>query len=190
MNSKIKLGLIIAFTSIMLLIQEPFILSLISVLMLIFSAKAGLMKKIFEWIKPLIAVFFLILLLQSFTYSGLGFSAAGFFWGITIALRLVSIILAIFMFVYTTKPRDIALAFSFLPRPMPFIMTLSLGLVPGVKREYMNIINSQKTRGLSFRSLNISRTYLPVLVPLFAKTLDKSQRMALAMETRGMESEK
>ncbi len=190
MNSKIKLALIISFTTVMLLIHEPAVLSLIAVSLLLFSVKTGPIKKIFEWIKPMTAVFLLIVLLQSFTYSGFGFSIAGFFWGIAISLRIVSIILIIFIFVYTTKPRDIVLAFGFLPKPLPFAMTLSIGLVPCVKREYINIINAQKTRGLSFKSPNILHTYLPVLIPLFAKTLDRSQRIAIAMETRGIESEK
>jgi energy-coupling factor transport system permease protein len=67
------------------------------------------------------------------------------------------------------------------------VLMLSLKLLPLVKDEAIKIINAQKSRGLNFKSLNFSRTYFPVMIPLFSKTLERSNRLALAMESRGFE---
>jgi energy-coupling factor transporter transmembrane protein EcfT len=79
----------------------------------------------------------------------------------------------------------LAEAFSFLPGSLSQIFVLSLALVPGVGDLAGNIVRSQKARGMNFRSPNIFTTYMPVLVPLFGKTLYKSEKMSLAMQARG-----
>jgi energy-coupling factor transport system permease protein len=80
-------------------------------------------------------------------------------------------------------------AFSFLPGSLRHVFVLSLALIPQVTELAGKVIAAQKARGLSFRTPNIARTYAPVMVPIFAKMLEKSERMALAMEARGFDGE-
>ena len=62
-------------------------------------------------------------------------------------------------------------------------------MLPNVSLLASKVMNAQKARGLNFRSPNVTRTYFPVMVPLLAKTLERSEKMALAMEARGFGNE-
>jgi energy-coupling factor transport system permease protein len=108
-------------------------------------------------------------------------------FGITISMRLLTLLIVIFTFTFTTSPREILKVFSFLPYEIAIMLMLSFRFVPLVKDEVAKIINAQKSRGLNFRSVNFFKTYFPILVPLFVKTLEGSNHLALAMESRGFE---
>ena len=43
-----------------------------------------------------------------------------------------------------------------------------------------------KTICLDFRTINLLKVYPPLLVPLFAKSIERSEKMALAMQARGL----
>jgi len=142
-------------------------------------------SKLFEWIKPILIICVFIVLIQTFTYTPIGFSIEGLLFGITISLRLLTLLLAVFTFVSTTPPKELLEGFSFLPKEIALMLMLAFRLLPLVKKEIVTIVNAQKARGLNFKTLNLFKTYFPILVPLFAKTLEGSNRMALAMESRG-----
>ena len=108
-------------------------------------------------------------------------------FGITISLRLFVVLSLVFAFVSTTSMKELFESFTFLPSELALMLMLSLRLLPLVKDETIKIINAQKARGLNFKSLNFFRTYFPVMIPLFSKTLERSNRLALAMESRGFE---
>jgi energy-coupling factor transporter transmembrane protein EcfT len=93
--------------------------------------------------------------------------------------------LAVFVFAETTPPGQMSYAFGFLPFSISQVLTLSLMMLPGVVALVRNIVTAQKARGMSFRSPNVLRTYLPVMVPLFGKMLYRSEKMGLAMKARG-----
>jgi len=130
-------------------------------------------SRLFEWIKPILFVCVFIVILQTFTTVPFRFSMEG------MVLTLV------FTFTSTTSSREIIEAFSFLPYEVAIMLMLSLRFIPLIKDEFTKIINAQKARGLDFRSLNFFKTYFPILVPLFVKSLEGSNHLALAMESRG-----
>lgn len=158
----------------------------LSVVFIVFLLK--IQSKFFEWIKPILLVGFFVIVLQSFSYIPFEFSIEGIIFGITISIRLITLLTVVFIFTSTTSPKDILEAFSFLPYEVATMLMLSLRFIPLVKDEVTKIINAQKSRGLDFRNPNILKTYFPIFVPLFAKTLEGSNHLALAMESRGFKS--
>jgi cobalt/nickel transport system permease protein/energy-coupling factor transport system permease protein len=191
MNPKVKLLLLISISIIMLLFPNPIVVIAVAAIsvFIIFAKGRGLSMKFVAWLKPLMLVFLLIVILNSFTYSGFTFSIPGLSFGIIFAMRVFALVGMVFLFTQTTSMSRLAEAFDWLPGQFSFVFVLTLALVPKVTRLTGMIVNAQKSRGLNFRSLNIIRTYFPILVPLFAKTLGQSRYMALAMEARGFESE-
>lgn len=185
MNARLKILLLLAFSSFMLVTTNDMILriSVIFIVSLVFIYRVH--YKLFEWIRPMILVFVLIIFIQYATFPGGAFTTTGLYWGFVFSLRLFTMIAAVFLLVYTTPMSKLAEAFSFLPGSLSQIFVLSLALVPGVGDLAGNIVRSQKSRGMNFRSPNIFTTYMPVLVPLFGKTLYKSEKMSLAMQARG-----
>lgn len=144
-------------------------------------------RKLLGWLKFLVIAGLLILAVQTFTYSGFGFSFEGLFYGVSFALRFLTLILLVFIFVHTTPTRKLVEAFSFLPYPLSFMLMLSLNMLPRIEDLAKTIVNAQKARGLNFKTLNVFKVYPPILIPLLSKTLEKSQQLALALQTRGFE---
>ena len=188
MNPKVKLLALVLTSTAMLLFPNPALILIVLIAassMIVFS---GIHREFAIWLKSLLLVFILIVVLQSFTFGGLGFTFAGLYSGVFYSARLFVLIALVFLFVQTTGLGGLASAFDFLPGTISQVLVLALGLIPTVTDLTQKIINAQRCRGLSFRSPNIFRTYFPILVPLFAKTLDRSERMALAMQARGYEA--
>jgi len=185
MNPKLKLLLLIIFSTCTLFITDLFYMSIIFLAVIFGILLLKIHSKLFEWIKPILIICVFIVLIQTFTYTPITFSIEGLLFGITISLRLLTLLLAVFAFVSITPPKELLESFSFLPNEIALMLMLSFRLLPLVKKEIVGIVNAQKARGLNFKTPNLFKTYFPILVPLFAKTLEGSNRMALAMESRG-----
>lgn len=145
--------------------------------------------KFLGWIKFILIICGFIILLQTFTYSGIGFSVQGLLFGVMVSFRLLILMLVVFTFVYTTPAKQLTQAFDFLPKEITLMLTLAFRLLPTIKEELVMIINAQTTRGLNFKNVNFFKTYFPILIPLFGKTLERSNYTALAMESRGFKTE-
>lgn len=188
MNPKLKLLMLILVSSSMLVFTNFILIGSIAIAAFIMLLVSGIQKKFTPWIKPLFLVFLVVVLLQSLTFSGFGFSLEGFYYGVLYSTRLLSLITLVFLFVQTTPMNSLVEALNFMPTSILQVLILTLSFLPNITELTEKIINAQKCRGLNFRSLNIFRTYFPILIPLFAKTLYRSEKMALAMQARGLEN--
>lgn len=187
LNSKIKLLILVAVSSFMIFFTNIVTVGIIAIISVILVFITGTKSKFFAWIKPLSLGFVMILLFHTFYFSGIGFSYIGLYSGLLYALRVVSLIILVFLFSGTTSLERMANAFAFLPESVQMVLVLALSLLPKTMELATNIINAQKSRGLNFKAFNISRTYFPILVPLFAQSLKRSEYMSLAMSARGLE---
>jgi len=142
-------------------------------------------RRFVPWVKPLVLAFVVIILLQTMTFNGVFLSLEGIYYGFLFSLRLFILASLIFIFVETTPASNLAEAFNFLPKDISQVLVLAMALIPSVTDLSEKVINAQKSRALSFRTPNIFRTYFPVLVPIFAKMLYRSEHMSLAMQARG-----
>lgn len=144
-------------------------------------------SKLFKWIKPILIICVFIILVDTFTYSPIEFTTEGLIFGFKVSLRLLTLLIIVFAFISTTSPKQLLESFSFLPSGIALMLTIAFRLLPVVEDRIVKIVNAQKARGMSFKTLNPFRNYFPVLIPLFGKTLEGSYRLALAMESRGFE---
>lgn len=187
MNPKIKLLFLVIISTCILFIKDLLSISLIFIAIIISIFLLKIHSRLSEWVKPISIICFFIIVLDTFTYIPLKFSLEGLFFGITISLRLFVVLSVVFIFMSTTSVKELSESFNFLPNELALIVMLAFRLLPLVKDETIKIINVQKSRGLNFKSLNFFRTYFPVMIPLFSKMLERSNRLALAMESRGFE---
>jgi len=187
MNPKIKLLLLVIFSICLLFIKNLIIIFLIFLGVSINVFVLKIHSKLLEWIKPILIVSVIIVVLQTFTYSPINFTIEGLLFGITISLRLIILLMLVFAFVSTTSTKNLLESFSFLPHELAMMFMIAFRLIPLVKDETIKIINAQKARGLNFRTPNIFKSYFPILVPLFGKMLEGSNRLAFAMESRGFD---
>ena len=185
MNPKIKLIFLIIFSTLIFFIKDLVLMTAVFLATIVGIFLLKIYSKSLEWIKPILFICIFVVILQTFTYSPISFSMEGFFFGLIILLRLLVLFLVVFAFMSTTEPKQLFEVFDFLPYDLAFMLTLAFRLLPIVKNEIVMIMNAQKARGLNFWSLNIFKTYFPILVPLFVKTLEGSNHLALAMEARG-----
>jgi energy-coupling factor transport system permease protein len=187
MNPKIKLLLLICTSASMVAFPDLLFISCVSALLAALIIAFRLHRAFLPWLKTILLVSVLVVAVQAFI-PGEGFmEASGLARGALYSLRLFCLLSAVFLFTQTTKTSRLPEAFSFLPKGLRHVFVLALALVPQVTELSAKVVNAQKARGLSFRTPNIARTYAPVMVPVFAKMLEKSERMALAMEARGFD---
>lgn len=105
--------------------------------------------------------------------------------GILAALRIISLSLLVFIFVETTSVSDIARAFSFLPKQLSLLLTISLALIPAILLESQSIRLAQQARGYSMKKWNIMRGLVPLVIPLLSRTLVRAEHIAITLESRG-----
>jgi energy-coupling factor transporter transmembrane protein EcfT len=185
MNTRLKLVLLLLFSSSMILLTNLALLSASAALLASLILAYRVQRAFLPWIKPVFLVFVVITMMHYFTFPPAPMSPAALSWGLIFSLRLFTLISAVFLFVHTTPMSRISEAFSFMPGHLSQVFVLALALVPNIARLAGDIMNSQRSRGVNFRSPRITDTYMPLMVPLFGKTLQKSEKMALAMQARG-----
>ena len=68
------------------------------------------------------------------------------------------------------------------------MLSLSLRFVPTLMDDTTRIMNAQKARGVDFGEGNLLkriRSFIPILIPLFASSFKRADALAIAMEARG-----
>ena len=68
------------------------------------------------------------------------------------------------------------------------ILSMSLRFVPTLVEDTNRIINEQRARGVDFGEGNLLkkiRSFIPILIPLFASSFKRADALAIAMEARG-----
>ena len=130
------------------------------------------------------------------TYGqGIIASLQGFVFGLIIALKMITMMVAGSLLLMTTKPKDIILTFNKMgvPFKITFTAITALRFLPLVMEEWTSITNAQKARGSKFRKAGI-RNFIKTLNRSFATLIYNSVRrakvLALAMETRAFGANK
>jgi energy-coupling factor transport system permease protein len=105
------------------------------------------------------------------------------------ALRITCLVLATFLFSFTTKPADIteALLQRGLSPRMGYVLLSALQIIPQTLEMANRIQEAQRARGLETEGslLHRSRAYLPLMLPLVLSSLVATQERAMALEVRG-----
>jgi energy-coupling factor transport system permease protein len=144
---------------------------------------------------PILAVVFVFtILLWTFFYGRtISPSRAGLDFGLSMAIRLDTFLVAGLLFLTITRVEEVAYALGRLhvPYVVGFTLTLSFRLVPVFFDAAVTIVQAQRCRGLDMRRGSLLarlRQFVPVIVPVFMGALRRADRMAMALELRGFNS--
>jgi len=114
----------------------------------------------------------------------------GLIYAVSMPFRVLVMIGAPLLFFMTTTLSELVLAFARvgIPYRVAFTLGLSGKLVPLLENEFKTIKQAQTARGLELDKGGLVkrvRNYIPVLIPLTFRSLELSDQMSIAMETKG-----
>jgi len=141
-----------------------------------------------------VLVFVFTLVIWTFFYRGvLTPTRAGFFYGLSTAMRLDTFLAAGILFLTTTRVEEVAYALGRVgvPYTVGFTLTLAFRLVPVFFDAALAVLQAQRCRGLELARGGLVRRlrrFVPVLVPVLIGALRRADRMAMALELRGFNS--
>ncbi len=126
-----------------------------------------------------------------FSLKGISITLEGVVEGLLASWRLALIILMGLLFSVSTRPKDIRTAVEHLLAPIPFVpekriavmMGLIVRFIPVILSTTQEISDAQRARAIDQRKNPIVRMSRLVL-PVMRRTIDRSQRLADAMESR------
>ena len=108
--------------------------------------------------------------------------------GLMAALALLNLVSVFFVFFSTTTPEDLgnSLVKIGLPYPVAFVFSTSLQFVPVIGRKAKNVLDAQRSRGISLEpGWSALRHYPAFLGPLLIQAFQLAEELAAAMEARG-----
>jgi energy-coupling factor transport system permease protein len=111
-------------------------------------------------------------------------------YGLGVALRIDTTIVAGMIFLSTTRNEEIATGLVKLGIPYRFAFAVStaLRLVPTIAATGATIGQAQRSRGLDLDSGNFIqrvRKFVPLLVPVFVSTIRSTNAFSMALESKG-----
>jgi energy-coupling factor transport system permease protein len=110
--------------------------------------------------------------------------------GVTLGLRVLTIVLFSYLFAATTDPRNLALSMvqqARLPYKMAFGLFAGFRFLPLLDTEFENIRAAHRIRGVGERRgwRGAYRELKRFTIPLFASVIRKASHIGLAMESKG-----
>lgn len=198
-DARVKLLFVSGSIPALLMIRNAPLLGIALILLLLLYASAGLPPdRSIRLLKALAPVSLVMMLLRTFFYPAgaelaawgpLRLTSVGLAEGLALGLRLISMALAVFLWLYTTEGRAIIRSLVRLGIPYAWGLSLSLALryVPAVGASYQTILQAQRARGLdleSYRGIKRVRALLPGLLALMVTSFRASESMARALEAR------
>ncbi|MCC6013596.1 MAG: energy-coupling factor transporter transmembrane protein EcfT [Candidatus Verstraetearchaeota archaeon] len=170
--------LTIAFSIISLTIETQLIILTMIIIFMVIA------KSLTRFIRALWSIFPLILLIVALNYIYLGL-----YYTIVTSLRLINILTAFSAFSLSTNPDDLSAALIKFRLPYSFALMLVASIHYSVilNKDFSNIIDAYKARGFEFEGSFIKKikNYAIILVPLIVCTINRSLKLAEAMEARG-----
>jgi|GEM_PF-2882933 len=108
------------------------------------------------------------------------------FFGLTISLRLATVISAFALLSLTVSPQEMMRVMTKmkLPAKSVFVTSLSTRFVPSLMDDVETLTQVQKTRGAKLKGIRGKGT---VIIPLLSNSLERSVSVAEAMESRGFD---
>lgn len=125
-----------------------------------------------------------------FTVFGKPFMAEGAIFGLTLAVKVLSVATAIPILTMTTpvSPLMAALAALKLPYKFVFVFGTAMRLTPLVQEVFEEIRDAQRLRGHNVKRMNLvkkaTKGYFPIFIPLLLSLLRKTGDMDVAIESR------
>jgi energy-coupling factor transport system permease protein len=190
--------LMLAFAS-ALIIEHPLPLLALGLIYALAASRTGVfagLKRVI-WLLVLIAVASFII--WSAAYSGtttaialgpLGVTYEGMIYGAGMGLRLDLMIFCGLIFLTVTRVEEFTYGLTRLglPFPVSFALSLSFRLAPMFADTVRTILEAQRSRGLDTEAggpVRRMRSYVPLLIPVFAAAIRRADQLAIALESKG-----
>ncbi len=125
-----------------------------------------------------------------FQFLGATFTLEGLIFGVTVSVKVASVLAALPILTMTTPVSRLMAALATLRLPYKFVFAFGMALrfVPLVQETYNDIRDAQRLRAHDVEAMNpldkVRRGYLPLIVPLFLSLLRRAQDMDVAVESR------
>lgn len=119
----------------------------------------------------------------------IAFSNIGFMWAMTMGLRVLVSSLPVFLYLSSTKLREMSIGFHALGLPFTVceMFTLAFRFVPLVQNDASTISEAQKARGLDFSeggAMAKFKKYTAILTPMIFMSLRRIQLVSNALDTK------
>jgi len=174
--------------------------TLLSVLSVIWVLGKISLRDMMVFVKLLSIVFLIFTIINGFMYFrgrtplfylfGYPFTVEGLLFGITLSLKVLTIVSTVPILTKTTTMTDLisALARLHIPYQIIFIFTTAMNFTDVIEETYNNIRESQYLRGYSLSEMNVIKRvvkgYAPIFIPLVLTVLRKASITDLAIEAR------
>lgn len=167
-------------------------------------------QRIMKLLKPILPIMVFIVILSAFTYPAgsfqsewankvlfygwfdnkLPFVMGGMMFGVTLMLRIYSMVLITSVLTFTTPLDQFIQLMRKLrfPQPLTFVIVTSIRFIPTMQKKVDQVFAAQRARGARFSQTNIFSqvfNYLPVMIPLIVDSLRMSEQLAISMLNRG-----
>lgn len=203
-RTKIILSLIFIITVLFCNNYQSALLMVLSTVIIMFVSKVP-WKLYFKSMKMIIFVVAITAILNLFYGTGdpiielgpLKLTEAGIANSVFVTTRVVSLIFISSALTFTTSPNDLTDAIERLMLPLKFfkvdvhavamMMTIALRFVPTLLEEADKIMSAQKSRGANFEKgkiIDVARSVITILIPLFISSFKRAYDLAIAMECR------
>ena len=178
-------------------------------LAVVLPAKLDL-KGILGAIKPLVAIFIIIIVMTCFTSQPDKFvnessryvlfyllpdhripaTLGGLYIGLTFLLRIFLMVFATGVFTITTPIDDILQLFNKIKAPyeLSIVITTAISFVPTMTAKKDLIFQAQKARGAGISKKGMIRqlqAYVPIMIPLITNSILMANNLAISMMNRG-----
>ncbi|HVJ47620.1 energy-coupling factor transporter transmembrane component T [Desulfitobacterium sp.] len=166
--------------------------------------------KVRQTLFPILPLFLLIVIFAGFSSGNLHFQQersqtvllevwpafhlnityGGLYRGITYLLRMLILILSSMTFLQTTSLEKLTQLLQKLkvPAQFSFMIMTAIRFIPVLNRKRILILEAQKARGAHIPEKGAFvpiRTFLPLVVPLFAGSIQMANTLSMAMMSRG-----
>ncbi|GIP31214.1 energy-coupling factor transporter transmembrane protein EcfT [Paenibacillus sp. J2TS4] len=116
----------------------------------------------------------------------------GVLWSIGMGLRIATLVLLSMFYLFTTSPREIAIALRGIgiPFSIGFLISLIFRFIPLVKNDLATIREAQMVRGVRWDQgglLAKMKAYVTLIVPLIFTSLKRVQLIANALDSKGFQ---
>ena len=189
LSGKQKLFLTVISTTLIFLSDSPFLLTLIFLLVflwLVISIPHSPALKS-RFLSLIIIGSFIILF--NLIFNSRLYIPQRLVVGTINAQKIITISLLVFIFTQTTSFSQIASIFSFLPRKLQLMLTITLSFIPILFEEYHQIRIIQAGRGQNHNSFNPFISFFPIIIPLLHRTFIRADQIALSLPARGYDDE-
>ncbi|MFP4051016.1 MAG: energy-coupling factor transporter transmembrane component T [Thermoplasmata archaeon] len=203
-DPRAKMFFVLIIIILAILIPLPIYLAVLLLIVLITALSGRILKRLISYLSPLKILIPLLLILNLFFYAHgevvwkydlriftLSVTRGGFKTSIMILLRFFVIASAAALFAVTTDPEKFerTLVKLKIPWKLAFIFSLTLRLVPDLKRRYKKIEEAQISRGLDLKGNPIKRikARIPMIIPFMASVIRYGYDLSEALKARSFD---